>query len=68
LILIGENDNDFPGMAASCAARVRALQKVERPVRITLCAGLAHGFDLYDRNANREATVEMIQFLRKELQ
>ncbi len=68
LILIGESDNDFPGMAASCAARVRALQKIDRPVRLKLFPGLAHGFDQYDRNANREATVEMIQFLRKELQ
>ncbi len=29
--------------------------------------GLFHGFDMYDRKANREATVEMIQFLRREM-
>jgi dienelactone hydrolase len=67
LILIGENDSDFLDQAANCNAQVHALQKTDRPVQIRMFPGLAHGFDMYDRKANREATVEMIQFLRREM-
>ena len=66
LILMGENDNDTPGMASGCVARVRALQRrVDKPLRIRLFAGLGHAFDLVDREARTRAATEMSEFLRE---
>lgn len=70
LILMGEDDNDTPSVAANCARAADVLRRAGRPVSINLYPGAGHVFDAGPTRhpvAAVKATDDMFQFFAMHL-